>query len=645
MKNNTKFIYLCSIMLLLYTTASAQFILKEANQEFNRYNFAAAVKLYTEAYQLKKTTLAAARLAESYRMMRNYKQAEKWYAILQNAKGVKPEQVKWYAEMLKTNAKYNEAKVMYQNYQNLLAKATPEQLAAIEMWKVSCDSAVSWMKNPKPISVTNEAALNSPQADFDAVEYQNTIVFTSDRPEAKPQEIKIDKPFLKIYNTKTPSKVGYGWTGNPYLKIYQTSAVPNEIAVLNFKAKGNYHIGKAAFNTLGDEAFFTITQLPNKLERVKKAPSTINIEIFNAKKINGVWQQAVPFRYNKVQKWSVADPFLTADGQTLYFVSNMPGGKGGTDIYYCNRNTDLTWGDAINLAAVNTAGNERSVSVDNRYIYFSSDGRVGMGGLDIYRARKRGEGVAKIENLGYPINSPQDDFSFSLASAYKKFISSNREGGVGDDDIYSYVDSDKIPFQSQIFDKDTRRPVANAQITLTSLNGQPITIETDENGRYQLGLEENTAYSVQVDKSSYETNTTDFSTKGLDIDSVFKLDFPLKRQVLAFKQIYYDFDKANIRADAAKELDKLIKMLKSSPSTFIELDAHTDVQGTNAYNQRLSDMRALAALRYILGKGVDKSRIVAAKGYGEEKPVVPCLKCTIPQNKLNRRTEFKVVKQ
>jgi outer membrane protein OmpA-like peptidoglycan-associated protein/tetratricopeptide (TPR) repeat protein len=646
-----KFLIVCSVIILFCTKLNAQFILKEADKQFGLYNYTTAVQLYTEAYQAKKTLHAAQRLAESYRLMRNYKQAESWYAIVQSMDGAKPDTFKWYAQMLQANAKFTEAKLAFEKYEALLSNATPNQLKQIDIWKASCDSAVVWMKNPKPISVFNEKTLNTPQSDFGAIAHNNAILFTSDRPLAQTKPNTTEKPFLKFDGlTKMPNTKTYGATGNAYLQIYQKGNEEDQISIFNLNIKSDYHVGTPSFSADGTEVFFTVTRVPEKVERIKKSPSTINVEIYSAKKLGGIWSEAIPFRYNKVQKWSVGDPFLTKDGNTLYFVSNMPGGLGGTDIYFCKRNANGDWEDAVNLTELNTAGNERSVAIADKHFYFSTDGLISMGGLDIYRARIKNGMIGNIENLGFPVNSPQDDFAFSLATAKKRFLSSNREGGLGDDDIYSYLDTEKltIPFESQIFDNETKLPLANAVITLKQFNGKTIKVETDQNGKYKLPLDEDSDYSILVDKTNYMSTSKLFSTKGIDIDSTLKLDFVLNQIVIekpiVLENIYYDFNKANIKPSSFKVLDSLVTMLKDNPTLWVELSSHTDAIGADAYNQWLSEMRAISAVRYIVRNGIDKSRI-NAKGYGETKPVEKCTTCTLRQNQLNRRTEFKIVKQ
>jgi outer membrane protein OmpA-like peptidoglycan-associated protein len=273
-----------------------------------------------------------------------------------------------------------------------------------------------------------------------------------------------------------------------------------------------------------------------------------------------------------------------------------------------------------------------------------------MGGLDIYRARIKDGVISKLENLGFPINSSQDDFAYSLTSTKKRFLSSNREGGLGNDDIYSYIDTEKIrvPLDIQILDKETNQPLANAVITITDSNGKPIKIQTDENGKFNIYLDENSDYNLLVDKTNYISESTKISTQGIDIDGKLNFDLALNKIVIekpiVLENIYYDFNKAKIKPSSFATLNKLVEMLKDNPTLWVELSAHTDNQGDDKYNQWLSEMRAKSAVFYIVKNGIDVSRI-KSKGYGESMPIEKCNTCTIKQNQLNRRTEFKIVKQ
>lgn len=648
---NTSIIVL-SLLMLGNFKAKAQYVLKEADLQYDLYNYDKAVILYAEAYQKKKTLHATERLAESYRAMRDYKQAESWYALLITMEGAKPDAFKWYAEMLKNNSKYSEAKVQYAKYGSLAKDLTTAQVNQIGVWQMSCDSAIKWMKNPKSISITNEKTLNSVQSDWGAVNYGNGVVFTSDRINLEAERISLGMPFLKFDGSNLPEKKVYGWTGNNYLRVYQKSKDADSISLFPIKNVTDYHIGATSFSTDGNEVFFTLTRIPKKIERVKNAPSTINIEIFSSKKENGVWSDPIPFRYNNGQKWSVGDPFLSQDGNTLYFVSDKPDGRGGTDIYYCIRKLDGNWGEAINLSAVNTPGNERSPITDGNNFYFSTDGSISMGGLDIYKAKITDRGLSTFENMGYPINSPQDDFAFNLTSKLKGYFASNRDGGGGSDDIYSFIEHQKLIFRLEgtVFNKETNLPLANAVVSLNRINGSPLKIQTDETGKYNFNLIEGADYVITADKTQFRNATDSLTTKVLAASGLVKKDLyltPINDKPIRIENIYYDFDKSNIRPDAAKELDKLVTILRENPTIWIELGSHTDSRGNDQYNRWLSQRRANSAVQYIIDRGITKSRITA-KGYGESVPVNQCIngvKCSETDHQLNRRTEFTIVKQ
>ncbi|TKB98155.1 OmpA family protein [Pedobacter cryotolerans] len=647
-------IIVISILMLNISTSKAQYVLKEADIQFDLYNYEKAVILYTEAYQKKKTLKATERLAESYRLMQDYKQAESWYALLISTEGAKPEAHRWHAEMLKNNSKYSEAKVQYAKYATQAKNLTPAQFNQVDVWQKSCDSAVKWMRNPNTIAIKNEKSLNSAQSDWAAVNYNGNVVFTSDRSNIGELNVRTDKPFLKFDTGKKPDKKIYGWTGNEYLKIYQKDKSIDSISLFPINAHTDYHVGATSFSKNGNEVFFTLTKIPSKVEKLKNAPSTINIEIYSSKMENGKWSEPIPFRYNKAQEWSVGDPYLSIDGTTLFFVSNKPGGLGGTDIYYCKRSSGGNWGEAIALSAANTAGNERSPMKDDENFYFSTDGSISMGGLDIFKAKITDRGVlTNIENMGYPLNSAQDDFAFNILDKTKGYFASNREGGIGSDDIYTFIEQLKLKFrlEGQVFNKETNFPLANAVVTLKHVNGTPIKTTTDENGRYKFNLEENTDYNVLAEKTEFRTANEDITTKGLNESKVIKQDLYLAQIVIGkeirIENIYYDFDKSNIRPDASKELDKIVTVMKENPTIWIVLGSHTDSRGKDQYNQWLSQSRANSAVQYIIDRGVDKSRITA-KGYGENKHVNECengVKCSEEAHQLNRRTEFTIVKQ
>ncbi|WP_113638094.1 OmpA family protein [Nubsella zeaxanthinifaciens] len=649
MKRNTiGFILFAVIFWSLPSVVKAQFVLKEADAQFELYNYEKAIELYTQAYQKKKTVVAAERLAECYKQLRDFKQAASWYAILTTMKGVQPEAYKSYAEMLRANSMYGEAKEQYARYNRMVTQPTPELSAQIAKWLVSCDSAASWMERPKDVEIYNLKEVNSAKSDWAAVVYNNGLVFTSDRDFSSVSE-KTSKSFLKLDRTQLPNNKVYGWTGNGYLKLFQKDEKGNiQLFPINISGTG-YHIGSATFSADEKEVYFTLSRIPKNVRLERNVANTINIEIYSSKKNGDTWSEPVPFRYNNVLEWSVGDPFLSADGKQLYFVSDMPGGKGGTDIYVCNRTADGKWGAALNLFMVNSIGNERTPFVQGDMMYFSSDAGLGMGGLDIFKANAK---TGLVTNLGYPFNSPQDDFGFRLTGKLKGYFSSNREGGNGSDDIYSFIEKEKptILVQGKALDKETGKPLTNALITLRKAGGEPIRLQTDAEGNYQFNVEEGVQYEVTADKRNYRAaviNLSSSSAKDGKIEQPLYLVPIVENMPIRIENIFYDFNKANIRKDAAVELDKLVTIMKENPTMWIEISSHTDSRGDDQLNMRLSQARANAVVKYLASKGINKIRM-QAKGYGESMLINNCangVKCSIQEHQLNRRTEFKIIKQ
>ncbi|UKT64910.1 OmpA family protein [Pedobacter mucosus] len=645
----TCFLVYCLFALSL--AANAQYILKDADKQYDLFNYSRAIDLYEQAYKKKQTLHVAGRLANAYMFTNNYKQAESWFAVAIKMANNKPENILGYAKALQSNSKYNEAKVQYLNYIDKNKGLSEKQQA---IWIASCDSAIKWMRNPKKVELINQKAINSLQSDWGAVDYLDGIVFTSDRIDSK-FESKERTPFLQFDGGQKPDKKVYGWTGNGYLKLYFKASANDSLILFPIKTGTEYHVGSATFTADGNTIYFTLTQITDELKQLKKQPTTVNVEIFSSTKAaDGAWGEPVSFTYNNVNKYSVGDPFISTDGQSLYFSSNMPGGKGGTDIYVCLKTDAGEWGKPVNLQEVNTEGNERSPVFDGKNnFYFSSDGRVGMGGLDVYEALRNGSGIGRIDNMGYPFNSPQDDFGFSLnEKGSVDYLSSNRDGGMGSDDIY-FLDKKTIlafRLEGRVYNKVTNEPIVAALVTLAKINGNSVKTETDDNGNYKFDLAKESEYNVSAEKTSYRSDIENLATIGLTTSEVLTQDLFLEtivlNQAIKLENIYYDFNKSNIRPDAALELDKLVKILKDNPTIWIELGSHTDSRGKDKFNLSLSQSRANAAVQYIIDRGIEKNRITA-KGYGESQLLNGCVNgvnCTDADHQLNRRTEFKIVK-
>lgn len=628
---------------------------QQADQRFNRFEYYNAARLYLPLAEKKNPDVKLLeKLAACYRMMNEYGDAEKWYARAVENPKAEPLSHYYYAEALQRNHQFEDAKAQYQLY-----GSRNGQVEAMAVKIASCDSAALWMKEPGAFTVKNVATLNTALADWGLNYYGNDgLVFTSERNSEKERE-----------NSNV-----YQWNGNPWLRLFLASpdGQPKEelpaVNKQNWPAKTGYHVGPMAVNAAGDVAYVTISttiravELP--LDKTGKKTSerlyTRRLELLSAVKKDGKWGDLKSFPYNNVKAYSIGHASLSKDGKVLYFTSDMPGGFGETDIWYSELQTDGSWGQPQNCGPeINTAAEEAFPSTGvNGELYFSSKGRIGMGGFDIYSSKGEKARWTKAQNLKYPVNTTSDDFYFVTNDGQSGYFSSNRQGGAGDDDIYSFnaIPKPVIVFALSgiVLDKKTKESLDEVTVILTDPQGGTISQKlTAQNGQYFFALNKDQDYKVELSRTGYSSATEILSTKGLSKSDTLKLTTHLDKakfeqgKTYVLKNIYYDFDRAGIRPDASRELDKLVTILKENPTLWIELAAHTDSRGDDLYNQWLSERRANSAMKYLVEKGIDQQRLTA-KGYGETMLLNKCsngVKCSAADHQLNRRTEFKVIRQ
>lgn len=646
-----KYIYL-AFLLVLAQVSKAQYVLNQADKQFELYQYAKAKILYEQAFKKKQTLYTAKQLAITSEKNKEYKETEKWYAKALTFPGAETALMLAYAKALQSNSKYVEAKAAYQQYIQM-AGNVPK--ADQDLWLKSCDSAQLWMASPKKMNIENIAAVNTGFTEYGAIKYKEGVVFVSDRTLPDNGQ-KGKKGILRIDKGNYPDRNYYSWTGENYLKLLYANK-NDEIATFSIGAENNYHIGTPTFSKDGKEAFFTITRVAKDLafDKTKLRIGTVKLEIYHTYlQDDGTWGKPVAFPYNNINDYSVGDPFLSEDGKTLYFVSDMQGGTGGLDIYKTIRNNDGSWSKPENMQALNTPGDERTpYFLSENVLYFSTNGRIGMGDLDIYKAVNQ-NGIWHVQNLGYPYNSPQDDFAFSiekLAKGWSGYLSSNRMNGKGSDDIYKFSEDIVPPIpkniyvQGTIYDQRTNKPLANAQVTMKGANGSNENMITDGTGGYKFPLQVNNNYHLKAQKTLFNEKDTSFAATDQNVYKDFYLGMISAGKSFEIRYIYYDFDKDKIRPDAALELNKLAVILKEYPEVKVELGSHTDSRGPDIYNLDLSQRRARSAVNYILSKGINKERITA-KGYGETQLVNRCVngaKCSAQEHQLNRRTEIKIV--
>ena len=635
MKRN--FLVLATCLLML-SFMSCQPIYK-AQKQMDKYNYAKAVDVLNKAVEKDKYKAEAyPMLAECYRQQHEITKAKEAYAQAIAQPDAKPETYLYYGKALQSTGDYEKAREIFQVY----SKKKPSDPRGAE-YVAYCDSVLGpWKKTEPKFEAKTAGNINTTESDFGPVILNGELVFASDF----------------IHNPAIAKK--YGWTGRGYLDIMKSGPetpgdywnglkMPSEFdATLNQE----YHDGPATFSADGNTIYFTRSFFGKaKREGIYK---TNELKIFYSTKTNGNWGEAKPFYLNS-KDYSVGQPSLSADGQTLYFVSDMPGGQGGTDIWMCQREGD-SWGKPINLGpTINTKENEMFPGINNNgTLYFSSEGHAGFGALDIFESKKINGNWATPVNMQRPINSSYDDFAIAFTPGSKTgFFSSNRTGGVGNDDIYVFknIEPPLPAFISGIVkDKASMQPLAGATVFLLNPEtGKVKVVKTKADGTFSALIDKPASLTIKAMMPNFIADCTPVAVPEIkhgtttNIPRELLLDKLEIQKTFNVNNIYYDFDKSNIREDAKPELDKLVQIMKENAIN-VELASHTDSRGPAAYNEKLAQRRAESAVKYIVGKGIENERIIA-KSYGEQKLMNKCsdgVKCTSAEHQANRRTEFTV---
>ncbi len=606
--------------------------LRKGDKAFSLFQFDKAINSYTRVLSKRPTNYKAlSQIADVYRIIGDYPNAVKWYGEVAKTSECSPVQNFHYAQMLRTAGQYDSAKVYYTKYASLISGDPRGKRLADGI-----DSIPKWMNDTLTLRV-KEYPHNSPASDFSPAYYKNdsTIVFPTARGTGKIDEL---------------------WSGTPFLDLfvsYQTDTGYTAPTTLPGNVNKEYHEGPLVFDTTFTTMYFTRN---NYIRKKKKSEEGImKLKVFKAELREDKWMEISDLPFNS-DEYSVGHPTLSPDGKYLYFASDMPSenAQGGQDLYYVEI-TSSGFDTPVNLGpGINTKGDEVFPFMHKSgTLYFASDSYEGFGGLDIYSATKDQDGVwGSVTNMSYPINGSQDDFGLIYDDKIDNgLFSSSRAGGKGSDDIYMFDKKVQVVLLGKVIDKKSREPVPDALAKLVEvISGKTDSLVADSKGKFQFNLTINKDYTVTADKYGYFlVSAKDISTRAAGEDTI-EVVLELQRvsvgEAIKLENIYYDFDKYNIRPDAAKELDRFVQFMKKYPGIVVELRSHTDSRGSDTYNQWLSQKRAESAVDYIIKSGVDKSSITA-RGYGESAPVNKCVnkvRCSEEEHQQNRRTEFVVLK-
>jgi len=631
-------------LILMLFLASSQFVIsqytaqKRADYYFSQFSYAKAIPFYEAMIEKDfNTTHAHQQLAESYLLLRDFKKAMPHFEAIINESDIPKDYYFKYAMALHSSGKSNEATKWLKKY-----KKYHKNDSRVKRF-LEDGNFTSVIFNSRERYDIEELHFNTEGSDFGSFVFQGKHYFASTRKDGA-------------------SDKAYGWNGEPWLDIFSieednTNATPK---LLEGDINSKYHESSLVFSTdyKNDTViYFTRNNYFQKKEGYGLKKDN-NLKIYKAEIKNGKWVTVKSLKINN-DLYSTGHPAISENKERLYFASDRPGGYGGTDIYYSEIHPRGGILKPVNAGPViNTEGNEMFPFVNKEgKLFFSSDGHVGFGQMDIFSSIKDASGnYVDVINLGSPINSSADDFGFYVEdNGAQGYISSNRKGGKGGDDIYRFQFTPSLTIEGIVSDAINLQPLDSVVITLfdQKTNEKVSETITGKNGKYKMFINRKRNYMIEAVRKTHPHKNVFFNTydikrttkvKNVDITLEPVLDVKL---LAGLNKIYFDFNKSDIRPDAALELDKVVKLMTVTyPGMVIKIEAHTDPVGSHNYNDALSEKRAKSTYDYLIDNGVPKEHIVSYKGYGKRKPINDCKSkddCSSEELELNRRTEFPVI--
>jgi len=453
------------------------------------------------------------------------------------------------------------------------------------------------------------------------------------------------------------------WTDQYFTNLYVADLgeemAPGKVDKFSKTINSKFHESTPVFTKDGKTMYFTRNNFLDG-KKGKDAKRITLIKIYKASFENEQWVNVTELPFDSDQ-YSTAHPALSPDEKTLYFASDMPGTIGQSDLFKVQINEDGSFGTPVNLGnTINTEGKETFPFVtDENELYFASDGHPGLGGLDIFVSKINSDGTfGEVQNVGADANSPKDDFAYWIDTKSRRgFFTSNRDGGQGYDDIYKFLETKKLVCEQELYglitDLASGEVLSNAKIILFDSEFNMVnTTFSDQKGNYSFAVECSKTYNVRASKEDYTTKEQKITIA--KENGKTNLPFALEKatckvavgddlgKCFGIKMIYFDFDKSNIRVEAALDLEKILDVLEQYPAMKLDIRSHTDSRGSFKYNEALSDRRAKSTIKWLINNGVKANRLTA-KGYGEYELVNGCsdgVECTEDEHQLNRRSEF-----
>ncbi len=645
-----KVIYITLIFIISFSSYAQKAKETKANKQFDNYAYVDAIKTYERLFEKGyKSVEMLQKLGDSYYFNADLESSAQYYSELFKLKqDIEPEYYYRYAQSLKGIKNYKKAETMLLKFNEESGNDRRAKLAVEQK-----DYLAQIKKNSGRYTIKN-AGINSAKSDYGSTFYRNDIIFTSER------------------DTARLGKGKHSWTGESFTNLFSASIdesgslnTPNRFGkIINSK----FHESTPVFSKDGKTVYFTRNNFLNG-KKGKDINKTTLLKIYKATLDGDDWTDITELPFNS-DEYNVAHPALSSDGKTLYFASNMPGSIGQSDLYKVAISNDGTFGAPMNLGVtVNTEGRETfpMITAENE-LYFASDGHPGLGGLDIFVSKQEIDGSFKeVQNVGEPLNSSKDDFGFFMNTTTRVgYITSNRDGGLGSDDIYRFEEFKKIKCEQQITgvitEYETGSIIPNAIVSLEDQNHTLIKeLITDSEGKFDFGFVNcGTKFYIITKKNEYTPKETVITTadKTGKIFTAIQLDRSVckvvegddLRKCFNIDIIYFDLDKSFIRPDAAVELAKILDVLEQNPTMEIDIRSHTDCRQTAKYNMTLSDRRAKSTIAWLVSKGISKSRLTG-RGYGESQLINGCgceptnqSSCSENQHQVNRRSEFIITK-